>query len=221
MLISAVAAMLAVQAPPPAAPMPPSVAGASTTADPQRLALARTTVDRIFPPGSYGQMMTQMMGTGMDSAMSGMLDMTPEQMGVPTTDKNKADAKVTLREQVRKNDPHFEERMRITSRVMGEEMGRIGAKIEPSMRAGLTTALAQRFTAAQLTDINGFLATPSGQAFGSQFLLIWFDPALMKSIMGSMPEMMREMPAIGAKLEAATAHLPKPKCAKSKDKETD
>lgn len=35
----------------------------------------------------------------------------------------------------------------------------------------------------------------------------------MKSMIGSMPEVMKQMPAVMAKVEAATAQLPKPKSA--------
>lgn len=176
-MFSSVSALLLVTQPVPATPAPPA---ASSTAvqpvDPQRLALARTTMERIFPQGSYGRMMTEMMGNSMGAAMGGMLDMTPEQMGVPETEKNKAERRTTMREQILKDDPHFEERMRITTKIMGEEMGRVGTLMEPAMRQGLTHALARRFSTAQLTDINSFLATSSGQAFGHQFILVWTDP---------------------------------------------
>lgn len=178
--------------------------------DPQQLELAETAVESIFPPGSYGRMMAELMGGSMDAMMGGVLDMTAADLGVPSDAKGKV-PEGTLREKIVRQDPHFEERMRIMTRVMGEEMGRIGAKIEPAMRAGLARAIGRRFTAAQLVDINRFLATDSGKAFGSQMLLVWVDPEMMTAMLKSVPAMMKDIPSIMKKVEAATAHLPKPK----------
>lgn len=198
-------------APPTAAPAP---------FDPARLALARTTVDGLFPPGSYGRMMRELMGGGIDAMMGSVLDMSAADLGMPGKDGNKPDA-ATMRAEIRQSDPHFEERMRIMTRVMGEEMGRIGGAIEPAMRDGLARAVARRFTAAQLADINRFFATDSGRAFGRDMLLLWVDPETIKAMMSSIPAMIKEMPAAMKRIEAATAHLPKPKPKAASDKAAD
>jgi len=127
------------------------------------------------------------------------------------------DVQQSMREQIKKEDPYFEERMHITAKVMGEEFGRIGAILEPGMREGLSKSLAKRFTVEQLADVNRFFGTSSGHAFAGQMLSMWVDPEVMKSVMGSMPELMKAMPEMMKKVEAATAHLPKPK-AKAKAK---
>ena len=90
------------------------------------------------------------------------------------------------------------------------EFMRYSAIIEPRLRDGVARAVARRFDQRQLTDINAFFATDSGRAMGSQFLGLWFDPDLMRSMMAGMPEMMRLMPGAMERIGAATAHLPKP-----------
>lgn len=173
---------------------------------PQRLVLSRTTVKGLFPDGTYARMM--------DGLMRGMIDRV---MGLSEADfgkagnKGKAAGALTLREQMSKDDPHFDERMRIIERVVGEELVKFSAIIEPKMREGLTRSMARRFDEKQLTDINAFLATDSGRAFGSQSMAMWVDPDVMRAMMGSFPEMMTAMPAAMKRLETETAHLPKPK----------
>jgi hypothetical protein len=71
--------------------------------------------------------------------------------------------------------------------------------------------MARRFDAKQLADINAFLATDSGRAFGRESLAMWVDPDVMRSMMQSMPDMMMAMPDVMKRLDAETAHLPKPK----------
>ena len=173
---------------------------------PQRLALSRTTVKGLFPDGTYARMM--------DGLMRGMIDrvmgLSEADFGKPS-DNGKAAGALTLREQMAKDDPHFDERMRIIERVVGEELVKFSALIEPRMREGLARSMARRFDEKQLTEINAFLATDSGRAFGSQSMAMWIDPDVMRAMMGSFPEMMTAMPAAMKRLEAETAHLPKPK----------
>lgn len=172
----------------------------------QRLALSRTTVKGLFPDGTYARMMEGLTRGMIDRVMG----LSEADFGKPG-DKGKAAGALTLREQMAKDDPHFEERMRIIERVVGEELVKFSALIEPRMREGLARSVARRFDEKQLTDLNAFLATDSGRAFGSQSMAMWVDPDVMRAMMGSFPEMMTAMPAAMKRLEAETAHLPKPK----------
>ncbi len=196
------AALLAVAAPAVAEPAQPQVPAA--TVDPQRLALARVTVDALFPAGTSGRMIADMMNS---SAIDGMLDLSPPDLGMPA---GKA-PKTSLRDEMKKSDPHFEQRMAIIGRVIGDEMTRLGPQIETPLRDGLAQSVGRRFTVAQLDDINRFFATDSGKAFGREVWLLWMDPAVFKGVIGTMPVLIKEMPLVMKKVEAATAHLPKAK----------
>jgi hypothetical protein len=173
---------------------------------PERLALSRTTVNGLLPDGTYGRIMDDMMG--------GMVDRVLNLSGADFAPKGKDGKPVsgqTLRELAIKDDPHFEERMRIMQRVIGEEMVKIAKIMEPRLREGLARSMARRFDEKQLSDINAFLATDSGRAFGGQSMAMWVDSDVMRAMVSSFPEMLTAMPPAIARLEAETAHLPKPK----------
>lgn len=171
---------------------------------PARLALARSTAAGVLPNGTYAAMFEEMMG-GMVDRFLGLsaADFEKDSKGKP------ADT-ATLRQELAKDDPHFDERMRITRRVVGEELVKISALMEPKLRDGLARAIARRFDERQLLEINAFLATDTGRAFGSQSMRMWVDPDVMRSMFQSFPDMMTAVPGAIQRLERETAHLPKP-----------
>ena len=172
---------------------------------PARLALARTTAQAMFPNGTYAALF--------DEAMSGIVDRV---LAINPGDlmPAKGDAKVaplSLHDQLAKDDPYFDERMKIMRRVIGEELIKISALMEPKLREGLARSIARRFDEKQLQDVNAFLATDSGRAFAGQSMRMWVDPDVMRSMMQSMPHIVAAMPGAMIRLETETAHLPKPK----------
>ena len=185
----------------PAQPEPPA----------PRLALSRTAVQSLFPDGTYARMMGGMMHGIADRVMG----MTAADLGAKP-DKGRAADTITLKEKLAKDDPAFDERMRIMEQVIGEEFAKMAAIVEPRMRDGLARSMARRFDEKQLADLNAFLATDSGKAFGSQSMAMYVDPDVMRAMIGSFPEMMKAMPDAMKRVEAATAHLPKPKTDKAK-----
>ena len=106
--------------------------------------------------------------------------------------------------------------MKIMRRVIGEELVKISAAMEPKLREGLARSIARRLDDKQLREVNAFLATDSGRVFAGQSMRMWVDPDVLRSMMQSMPHMIAAMPGAMMRLEAETAHLPKPK---KKDKE--
>jgi hypothetical protein len=99
--------------------------------------------------------------------------------------------------------------------VVAEELGTVSAIIDPRMREGLARALARRFDAQQLSDLNRFFATPTGHAFAGQYMQLWIDPDTVRSIFSSMPDMMKLMPEMMDKFKAANDKFPKPPEAKN------
>lgn len=239
MLTGAAAAMLAFSAPnaPPPAKDPPAAQNEEKSADkadkkddfdflkvfqmfdklfpaqPEpasaRLALSRTTANGLLADGTYGRMMGEMMDTMVDRVMS----FSEADFGGKGKD-GKPPSTETLRQAAIKEDPHFEERMKIMRRVIGEEMIKISAIIEPKVREGLARSMARRFDEKQLTDINAFLATDSGKAYGRESMAMWVDSDVMRSVFTSMPEIFVALPGAMQRIEKETAHLPKPKKAK-------
>ena len=173
---------------------------------PARLALSRTAVQALFPDGTYARMMNGLISGTVDRVMG----LSAADFGLKPAAGKAADP-TTLRQKMAKDDPFFEERMRVTQKVLGEEMAKMAAIIEPSVREGLARSMARRFDEKQLADLNAFLATDSGKAFGSQSMAMWVDPDVMRAIMNSIPQVMAAAPGAMQRVEAETARLPKPK----------
>lgn len=174
--------------------------------DPTRLPLAHTTALALLPPDSLGKSMgglidgmfervMQMRGSDFPGSKPAAKGLAPDQ---------------TLKQALAAKDPHFDERARLTRAAIMSEFARFSAILEPRLRDGVARAVARRFDQRQLTEINAFFATETGRAMGSQFLGLWFDPDLMRSMVAGMPEMIRLMPGSIERISAATAHLPKP-----------
>ena len=175
--------------------------------DAERIAAAAVTIDALFPVGSYERMMRGTMDKMMDSILSSVTGMTPRQMGVD--DVGDA-ADVPLGEIVAAEDPDFEERMRLSTKVMMNEMVDLMTEVEPAVRIALTRSFARRYSVEQLGEMNAFFATPTGSAFARDYLMTFTDPEMMDAMQAFVPRMMERMPAIAAKVEAATSHLPPP-----------
>lgn len=186
-----------------AAPPP----GASSTAlDPARLALARKSVDYIWPAGTYERMMRGTMDKMMDSIIGSMFDLP-----LGDIDPETKAGKGSLAELAKIEDPHFRERMDLSTRAMLREMIPLLNDLEPGIREGLAEAYARKYTPRQLDEMNAFFATPTGTAYARDAYMMFMDPAVMAKVQGFMPAMMKSMPAMIEKMQAATADLPPPR----------
>jgi hypothetical protein len=160
----------------------------------------------VLPNGTYASMFDEFAGGMIDHFLS-----LRESDFVSMDKKGKRASSLTLRQEIAKDDPHFEERLKIIRRVIGEELVKISAVMEPRMREGLARSIARRFDEKQLAEINAFMATDSGRAFAGQTMRMWIDPDVMRSMMQAVPHMITAMPGAVMRLESETAHLPKPK----------
>lgn len=178
--------------------------------DPARLALSRTAVATMWPDGSYGTMVTGLVGGVFDRAMqlkgSDLMPLNkPAKAGTATDPKD-----ISLHDSMAAHDPYFDQRSAAIRAAIEEEAGKLSALVDPSMREGLSRAMARRFDAQQLADINAFFATPSGRAFAGQYLQLWLDPDAIRSMFNTMPAMMGLMPELKQKIKAADDKFPKP-----------
>lgn len=183
--------------------------------DPARLLLARTTVQQgLLPSGSFRQAMGSVTGAMIDRVLTmkesdfdGVLPHPKPAKGA----KPKPPSTRTLHQSLIDDDPYFDERMRLTRGAIEAELVKLSAIVEPRLQEGLARAVARRFEARQLTDINAFFATDSGKALGMQYMALWFDPELSRAMMAGLPDMIALAPGAMERIEAATAGLPKPK----------
>lgn len=182
-----------------------------TAVDPARLAAAQTTVDHLFPLGTYERMMKGTMDQIMDSIMGQMFERpvaeTLKGYGIEDEELDEL-GDTSFNELMKERDPHFDERMKISTRVMMDEMVKLMTAMEPEIRTALTKIYARKFTVGQLAEMNSFFATDTGSIFARDYMMVFVDPEMMQSMMSMVPEMMQAMPDIMKKVEDATRHLP-------------
>jgi hypothetical protein len=190
--------------------------------DPARLALARTSVQSMWPEGAYGKMMTTFMGGMFDRVMQlRKSDFAALDTKAKKTPAAAGGADLSLHDQAAAKDPYFDKRMAAMREAVGDELGKLSAIIDPRVRDGLARSMARRFDAQQLNDINTFFATPSGRALASQSMQLWVDPDMLRSLFGAMPEMIKLMPDMMQKMKAADDKFPKPAKAAATSAKTD
>ena len=180
--------------------------------DPLRIEAAKDTVDYLFPVGTYERMMKGTMDQMMDQIMTGMGNMRMGDLagagGVSRSDIPDDLGDKTMAEIAAERDPHYQERMKISTKVMMDEMVNLMIDMEPTVRKALTNIYARKFTVDQLNEMTRFFSTDTGSAFARDYMMVFVDPEMMQSMMSMVPEMMQAMPDIMKKVEEATAHLP-------------
>jgi hypothetical protein len=58
----------------------------------------------------------------------------------------------------------------------------------------MARSMASRFDAQQMAEIQRFLATPTGAAYGRQMVGLWFEPEVMRGAFQAFPDLMKMMP---------------------------
>jgi Uncharacterized protein conserved in bacteria (DUF2059) len=186
---------------------------AENAPDPSSIAAAKPVIDKLWPLGTYRRMMDGSMSKIMDSMIESMMGMKASDIVGPMDKSGKAAETVggsSMGEVAAKADPNFRERMKLTMDAMMSGMIPIMEKIEPQVVENLTKIYARRFSTAQLADMAAFFATPSGKAYAEQSMLVFMDPEMIQGMQAFVPELMKSMPDIMKKAEAATKHLPPP-----------
>jgi hypothetical protein len=207
-------ALLMVLAPPVAALAQTPQPAVATPLDPARLAVARRLAAALMPPGSFktmmGTAMDQIALQSLDSAMDLPLKSFMGAAGLPDDTVAKL-APTTIRELMRLIDPAFDERNRRMLPILTGGIVDFMSAEEPSFREGYGEALARRFDGQQLLAIEAFFKTPIGTAYAASMFTLQTDPAYLARMQAMIPRLTAAMPAIIAKVTAATANLPKPR----------
>lgn len=205
------ASALVLAASPAMAAEPDSAAQAEAPVDPARLAAARQTVDYVFPAGTYARIMNATMDKIMDSVMDSVGKMPIKDLaGMSGVDTSKLSS-ASLADIMAIYDPHYKERMTLTTQTMMGEMTTMMTEFEPEIRDGLAHAYAAKFDVKQLGELNTFFATPTGSEYAADSYMIMMSPEVMDKMQAFMPKMMKQMPAIVEKVKTATEDLPPPR----------
>lgn len=178
--------------------------------DPQRLTLAKQATSQIMPDGIYSKMMSGLMDKVMGAFLmttGGMSDMEislATGVDVPESgfDAAKRQAVTDLL------DPNHAQRTATMKNMINPVMDKMARVIEPPMREGLARAYARKFSFEQLTELNGFFATPTGSVYASESFLLQADPEVMQSVFSAMPSLLGELGDPSADMEKTMAAIP-------------
>src|SRR3546814_5171593 len=83
--------------------------------------------------------------------------------------------------------------------------------MEPPMGSGLAKAYARKFDGAQLTDLNGFLATPTGNLYAGEWMALQADPEVMLAVIKAVPPLVTKFIDRAPAIEKDLKELPREK----------
>jgi hypothetical protein len=180
--------------------------------EPARLKLATVTASKLLPDGAYAKIMDDMMKqmlTPLFNLMPGLSN-----SDISSTTGASEDIVASLSEEQKAAvtqiiDPYHKQRGEQTMGVIMPLIKEAMAIIEPAMRTGLSRAYARKFSAAELTAINSFFATPTGTAFARESFALQADPEVLQATFKALPTIFTSMMGDKAKFEAKFAELPK------------
>ncbi len=182
--------------------------------DPARLTLAEQTTAALIPNGSVEKMVDNLYGKMFKTIMGefgGQSDlMLSIQTGVESEQIAKLD-EATKGKVADMFDPHRKEREDQITKVIKPLISEALADMEPPMRSGLAKAYARKFTGAQLTDLNTFLATPTGNVYASEWMALQADPEVMLAVIKAVPPLITKFIDRAPELEKDFKDLPKEK----------
>jgi hypothetical protein len=172
--------------------------------DPARLSLAQVSARAMWPDGAYAGLMTAFVGGIFDR----MTELRPSELPGLGASAGNAGSKAKADPQAAR-DPNYERRMAAFRQLATDELGKISLIVDPSIRSGLARSMARRFDQQQLGEINRFLATSTGALFARQYMQLWVDPDTIRSVLGSVPQIIKLMPEISARVKAVNDRFPK------------
>ncbi|HEY8604300.1 hypothetical protein [Tsuneonella suprasediminis] len=176
----------------------------------KRLPLAKKIVDKMVPPGTYGEMMGSMfnkiIGPMMSEFEGASASDVAKQIGL---DAGEIDLDSDqLAEVSALLDPAWQERRKLEMTTVQGAMGKMMTAMEPGVRAALSEAYAVYFDQKELTDIDAFFSTDSGVAFARKSFTMSSDPRFIAATMKALPDAMGALADMEEEVKTATAALP-------------
>lgn len=179
--------------------------------EPARLTLAEQTTSALVPSGSLERMIDNLYGK-MFSRFMKEFDGTSDLMisiktGVESDEIAKLDekSKAAIADMF---DPHRKDREDQITRIIKPLISEVLADVERPMQGGLAKAYARKFSAGQLTDLNSFLATPTGKAYANEWMALQADPEVMLAVVKAMPPLVNKFIDRAPTIEADMKDLP-------------
>lgn len=180
--------------------------------EPARLTLAQQTTAALIPAGSLEKMMDNLYGKMFSTVMDEFAGTSDLMLSIKTGVES--DKIATLDEKSKEAiadmlDPHRKERESQITGFIKPLISEALADLERPMREGLAKAYARKFSAAQLTEMNGFFATPTGTAFAGESLALQADPEVMLAMVKAIPPMVVKFIDRAPEIEGQFKDLPK------------
>ncbi|SBV31733.1 conserved exported protein of unknown function [uncultured Sphingopyxis sp.] len=182
--------------------------------DPARLTLAQQTTAALIPAGSIEKMVDNLYGKMFKTFMGEFGGQSDLMLSIKTgveSDQIAALDEATKGKVADMFDPHRKERDEQINRVIKPLISEALADMEPPMREGLAKAYARKFTGAELTDLNDFLATPTGQLYAGEWMALQADPEVMVAVIKAVPPLITKFIDRAPAIEKDLKDLPKEK----------
>lgn len=182
--------------------------------DPARLALAQGTTAALVPAGGLEKMLDNLYGKLFRAVMEqagGASDLTLSIKTGVESDKIAALDAPTKNAIADLFDPHRKEREDQITNVIKPLISEVLTDMEQPMRDGMARAYARKFSADQLTQFNGFFATPAGAAYASEWMALQADPEVMLAMIKAVPPLITKFIDRAPKIEGQMKDLPKEK----------
>ncbi len=182
--------------------------------EPARLALAQKTMGQLIPSGSLEKMIDNLYGKMFKTIMGEFGGQSDLMLSIKTgveSEKIAALDEATKTKVADMFDPHRKEREDQITKVIKPLISEVLGDMEPPMREGMSKAYARKFTAAQLTDLNGFLATPTGTLYANEWMALQADPEVMLAIIKAVPPLITKFIDRAPQIEKDMKELPKEK----------
>lgn len=182
--------------------------------EPARLALGQRTMNALIPVGSLERMIDNLYGKIFKTIMGELGGQSDLMISIQTgvdNDKISALDEATKGKIADMFDPHRKEREDQITKVIKPLISEALTDMEAPMRGGMAKAYARKFTAAQLTDLNAFLATPTGTLYANEWMALQADPEVMVAVMKALPPLITKFMDRGPQIEKDMKDLPKEK----------
>lgn len=182
--------------------------------EPARLELAQKTMGQLIPAGSLEKMMDNLYGKMFKTIMGEFGGQSDLMLSIKTGVESEQIAaldEATKTKVADMFDPHRKEREDQITRVIKPLISEVLGDMEPPMREGMSKAYARKFTAAQLTDLNGFLATPTGTLYANEWMALQADPEVMLAIIKAVPPLITKFIDRAPQIDKDMKDLPKEK----------
>ena len=180
--------------------------------DPARLALARQASTAMFPKGAFAEAMSGFVNRTADRVLD-MSEADFEALVPPAKDKKgqvkkaKPPSTEPLRVTLARKEPNFDAKLAAIKAFGQAVFVKFGDVAEPKFRESMARSLARKFDARQLTEIQAFLVTPTGAAYGREMVGLWFQPDVIRGSFEMLPEMMKIAPSLAGDAAALEAQM--------------